>query len=651
MVRKNIFTFLVVIIAVLSCIPLTAQSNESLGDAARRIRAEKNKTAGQASQPLPPGGQAAPPAKPRTQNDVKIWQDLFDSGEQAMQSAEYTAAEDFFRKSIAYSEQHNLSTATIAYSYDGLGSSLRVQQKYGESEAPYRSALQLWRKVYPENDENIARSKAGLGITLVGLGRYPEAEALLLESVKAYHEHPEATLCSQSIPLDGLTMLYKSNRQYSKGERIYTEVFALMTGDRGTPCGNFVSLLNHLAGLYADDNQWERVEKIQQGIVGLALGTQGPQSEIYGDAIYAVAGTLQKRRRFEEAAKTFAQAADVYRRTDPPARSKLAASLEFQEMNLQLAGKNEEAKQIHPAVLAAAKDGNADDSSSEMMSFRSRALEARKNGNLEDEAKLIAQELAASQKLSSSYQIVALTDSAMVHQEQQKLTEAETELKRILELSIASTGASSQVTANAHAGLGAFYLGNHRLPEAEESYDAALALLGAQATEEIRRVFASLGWAFLTENKFDRAEAVYQRLLKLAEDTHDDIGISGALQYLAMTYQKTNRPAEADAAFTRALDISAQLPKPMNRQFAGAAMTAASFYEQSGRPQQAEQLYVRLIAFLEQEMGAGSPALRLPLDKLITLLKSQGRSAEAVKYEARRDKLPPMPAMPPGMPH
>ena len=117
-----------------------------------------------------------------------------------------------------------------------------------------------------------------------------------------------------------------------------------------------------------------------------------------------------------------------------------------------------------------------------------------------------------------------------------------------------------------------------------------------------------------------------------------------------MIYQKTNRPSDAEAALTRALNISAQLPKPMNRQWAGAAMMAASFYEQSGRPQQAEQLYGRLIAFLEQEVGADSPALRLQLDKLILLLKSQGRLAEAAKYEARRDKLPQMPAMP-GLAH
>jgi len=74
-------------------------------------------------------------------------------------------------------------------------------------------------------------------------------------------------------------------------------------------------------------------------------------------------------------------------------------------------------------------------------------------------------------------------------------------------------------------------------------------------------------------------------------------------------------------------------------------MTAASLYEQTGRPQMAEQLYGRIITFMEQEYGS-VPGLRLPLDKLIALFKSQGRLTEAATYEARRDKLPPMPVMP-----
>ncbi len=624
-----------------------AQSNEeSLGDAARRIRAEKtNKQSITGSQPV-----ASTKSATTTQPTVdagEIWQGLFDRAEQAMQEAEYVTAEDLFRKAIDCAEQNKLSAAMIAGSYDGLGSALRIERKYGDSEAAYRNALQIWRKAPGDNDESIARSKAGLGITLVGLSRYAEAEQLLMESLSTYHEHPDASICAQSIPLNGLAMLYRSNHEYSKGERIYTETFALLTNKQDTPCENFVALLDHLAGLYADDNQWEKVEKVQQGAIGLALGMRGPRSEIYGDTIYAFAQTLSKRRRFEEAAATAGKAADVFRNCETPATSKLAQTLEFQEMNLQLAGKSEEAKQVHAATTAAAAAANnRGEPTDAMMSIRARAQEARVNGNGEEEARLIAQEVAASKKLGAFYQIVALNDSAMLHQEQQKPAEAEAELKQALELSIASTGNSSRSTAEAHLALGTFFMNNQRLAEAEESYGAALGLLGPQDGEQVRRIFASLGWTYMSQGKLDRAESVYQRMLKAAEDNHDDASVSGTLLNLAMVYQKTKRPNEAEAALTRSMNIASQLPKPMDRLWAPAALSAAMFYEQSGKSLQAEQLYVQVIAFVEKQTGANNPALRLPLQRLVALLKERGQTAEAEKYQARADKLPPMPTMP-----
>ncbi len=651
MIRKNdltvsVVTSLIVIISGGFCLTTGAQSNESLGDAARRIRGDKHQSAGQLPQPRPASEQRSRPSIPSSANDSEAWQQLYDRGEAAMYNADYVSAEKQFREALGYAAQHNLGTNTIAHSNDAVGWSLRAQRKYGDAEVFYRSALQMFRSSYSDNDEVVAHSKAGLGMALTGLGRYPEAESLLLESLNAYHQQPRPTLCALSYPLDGLTRLYKSNYQYSKGEQIYTEVFALMTGDRGTPCENFISLLEHLAELYADDNQWDRVEKIQQGRAGLALGMKGPRSEAYGDALYAMADTLHKRRRYEEAASAYAKAAEVFRHVQPAMPSKLALSLQLQELSLQLAGKVEEAKQIHDAMLAATRASNAEDRHGETMSIHSRALEARRAGNVEEAAQLIEREVALAQKLTANDQVIALSDAAMIHQEQHKLAEAEADLKRILELSIASTGSSSRATAKAHVDLAGFYSRNRRLAEAEEEYAAALVLFQAHDTEDVKMVLASLGWTYVTDGKFDQAQAVYQRAMKLAEDTHDDAGLSSILQNLAIVYQKTNRPSDAEAALTRALNLVSQLPRPLNRQWAGVALTAASFYEQSGRPLQAEQVYGRLITFLEQEMGAEAPALRLPLDKLIAMLKSQGRFGEAAKYEARRDKLPPMPAMP-----
>jgi tetratricopeptide (TPR) repeat protein len=646
----GIFSFLFIT----SCLLLAAQSGqESLADAARRIREEKNNKAAEKSNA--PQATASPnsqiPNKQPVFNAGELWQDTFDLAEEAMQQEEYVTAEDLYRKAAAAAEKTNLSAAMIAYSYDGLGSAFRRQRKYAEAESAYRTALQTWGKAAGDNEEKAARSKAGLGITLVGLARYADAEQLLMESVNTYHQHPEASLCARSMPLDGLARLYRSTHEYSKGERVYTETFALMTGNNGTPCGNFVALLDDLASLYADDNQWEKVEKVRQGAISLALKMEGQQSELYGDTVFALAQTLMKQSHFDEAAATSAKAAAVFRDCDPPASGKLAQSLEFQELNLQLAGKPEQAKQIHAATTAAAVNSHQTGEASDAMKMvRLRSMEAHAAGNVQEEERLIAQEVQESKKLGAFYQMVALNDSAAFHREHEKTAEAEAELKQVLQLSIASTGASSASTAEAHHELGRFYRYYQRLPEAEQSYEAALSLLGPQDVETLKLVLPSLAAIYVTEGKLDRAEPLYARMLKNADDSHDIEGISGALQYLAVIYQKTNRMAEAEAALMRSMNNAELLPKPMNRIWGFAALSMAKFYSDNGKRLQAEQLYVKVIAFMEKEFDANSPFLRLPLEKLIAVLKSRGQSTEAAKYQARCDQLPPMPPMPPGMP-
>jgi hypothetical protein len=589
-----------------------------------------------------PGDAASP-----SSSDTEARAEFIDRGNDAMFAGDYLTGEKFFRQALAYSEQHNMGAVHVGNAHNALGWSLEMQRRYADAETEYRTALQNFQGILLDSDVLVLRSKLGLGTVLTGLGRYQEAEPLLLASLHGEEADPEITACELSYPLDALTNLYDASHQYSKGESVYTEVFALMTGKRGTPCEHFVAVLDHLAQLYADDNQWDVLEKIQRGRAGLVLGMKGPNSEEYGDAIAAIAQSLGKRRNWDEAAKTYAQAADVYRHTDPPAWSKLAGSLSQEELAFNMAGKPEEAKKVHAATLAAEKEANAGDPRGEMRSLQSQVTDAENNGDLDQAAQLVAREVQASRWLTPNDQMLALDDSARVHELRKELPQAEAELKQVLAMSIATTGPSSLSTANAHFSLAWFYQkDNSRLADAEASYTAALALYGPGDTDKIKTSLSMLGYAYLKEGKFGQAEPVYQRLFKLAEQMHDGSTICLVLLNQAQLFQKTNRVPQAEQALQRALQLTERLPEPLNHQWAAAAMTAAAFYQQTGRPQQAEQLYTQTIAFIEKEVSPNSASLRLPMDKLIALLKSQGRLSEAAQYEAREEKFPPMPAWP-----
>lgn len=582
-------------------------------------------------------------------SQVEVWKKMMDRGyDLHLHQSDYVTAEKIFRESLDYAQQHNLGTECVAESYEGIGSALRAQRRYAEAEIAHRTALQMGRSVLPEDSDEIREMKVGLGIALIGLGQYDEAERLVLEALDAYEKQPQVSACDLVFPLDALAMLYKSSRQYQKGERVYTEAFALLTTKRGVACDGFTAMLDHLAELYADDGQWDHVEKIQRGRIDLALGMEGPRSAHYADGLFALGETLLKRHRWEEAATAFGQAADVYRKTDPPSSTKLGYSLERQEMSLYSAGKPEEAKRVHLALLALDRSSETDPTHGELMSLHSRVVEAQQKGDLDAAGQLVARELAVSQKLPAPDQMIALTDSAAIYEAQQRISEAEEAQKRVLALSIATTGPASRATADAHYQLGWFYSRHHRLSEAEQSYATAVSLYGPHDGDRVKLTLTLLGRAYLSEQKFDQAVPIFERAVTLAQETHDDLQLSIAWANLADIYHKSNRLPEAEAAYNRAINIAQGLPKPMNRAWISMALGAATFYQQTGRPAQAEQLYRHIITVAEQEVGANNPAMRLPLDGLISVLRSQGRSAEAAKYEARRDQLPAMPKLPGG---
>jgi tetratricopeptide (TPR) repeat protein len=371
---------------------------------------------------------------------------------------------------------------------------------------------------------------------------------------------------------------------------------------------------------------------------------KGPKSEVYGDTLVSVAKTLEKRGHPEEAAATYAQAVDVYRRANPPALSKVAINLERQELSLYAAGKADQAKQVHQAMLIAGKESDTGDLHGQMMAVRSSALEAMNTGKFQEAEQFYAQEKALSHGLSAGDQMLALSDAAFFHKNAtHQLPEAEADLKQALVLAIATTGPSSAATANAHFELGLFYKTAQRPADAEESLSSALALYGANDTEALNRGFQMLGWTYVEDGKYAQAEAIYQRAIKFDEDTHNDAALALVLTALGDNFRRANRLTDAETVLIRGMNLAEHLDKPLNRQWFAPAMTMASVYEQSGRLPQAEQLYLRVISFIEEDTP-DSVALRFPLDKLAAMMKSQGRLTEANRYEARRDKLPEVPS-------
>src|SRR3954470_13424786 len=249
------------------------------------------------------------PSRPSPQTK---WEEMAAAGNEAMDNADFTTAEKIFRSSLAFAQANHLDASFAGGSNDAIGWALRTQRRYAEAEPFYRAALELRRSFYPENHYRVTQSKVGLGKTLMGMQQNEEAEKLFLDILAFAEAKPDVIACDLIQPLDALSSLYRASHQYAKGERVFVDTFAMLTQNKATPCEGYIGLLDNLAALYTDANQWDKVNKIRENSIQLALGMEGPDSQLYGDTLLNKGESFYEQKRYDDAAKAYSQAAAVY---------------------------------------------------------------------------------------------------------------------------------------------------------------------------------------------------------------------------------------------------------------------------------------------------------------------------------------------------
>ena len=570
-----------------------------------------------------------------------VWQQMIDAGNDASDASNYTEAERDYRASLAWAQEHHLDASYLGTSEDRIAWSLRTQHRYSEAEPHAREGLRLRRSVLAEDDPDVIASKLNVGLTLSGQGQNDAAEKMFLEVLTDAEKKPKARACDLVSPLKVLTGFYQQTHQYQKGERIFTDAFALLTQNKSTPCEGYIELLNDMAELYSDGNMWDKVDKINDGRIDLAYTMKGPKSGLYGDTLTSKAESLLQRQKFADAATVYAQAAAVFKQLDPPELAKASAVLEREGICLDMLGKTEEAERVRQESAAAANQTPSQDVHAPMTHYRDLALEAMQEEKLDDAERYIELAIEAGKKIGPADEREALSAAGGIYSAEKKSDKAEAAYKRALEVTIASTGDKSAETGGAYFTLASFYHSGKRYAEAEESLEDALRRLDDPQTIQV--AYLELTDVYLKDGKYEQAVQAAQRGRTYAQQRNDLQMESQMQTALGAIYRKQSRFPEAEAAYARGLELASKLVGPAKMTWATIAVAQAGLYRQTNRLQQAEQMYIRVISFTEQQMGRDAAWLRIPLNALIETLKSEGKTSEAATYQQRRDQLPQLP--------
>jgi TonB family protein len=184
----------------------------------------------------------------------------------------------------------------------------------------------------------------------------------------------------------------------------------------------------------------------------------------------------------------------------------------------------------------------------------------------------------------------------------------------------------------------------------EKKYDEAL--VAAKRAAELREKslgaehfstrasLNNLAQVYIAKGDYGEALKILQRLLPIYEKVlkPGSAEVFKALEQIAVLSLRERRPGDAEKAYKRNLELreAAGADSP---QTAHALSLLASFYQFSGRPEQAKPLYQRAVSIWEKGASDPPPEYVTTLERYSCLLRKDDREAEAEALNSRLSEL------------
>ncbi len=223
-------------------------------------------------------------------------------------------------------------------------------------------------------------------------------------------------------------------------------------------------------------------------------------------------------------------------------------------------------------------------------------------------------------------------------------TEAESSMRRVVEIFETSLGSDHARVAIALNNLAQLLQATNRLAEAEPLMRRALKIDEQAFGQDHPKVaidLNNLATLLQATNRLAEAEPLMRRALKIDEQSfgQDHPNVARDLNNLAQLLQATNRLAEAEPLMRRAVKIDEQSFGQDHPNVARDLNNLATLLQATNRLAEAEPLMRRALKIDEQSFGQDHPNVAIRLNNLAQLLKATNRVAEAEPLMRRALKI------------
>lgn len=264
----------------------------------------------------------------------------------------YTLAAPILEKSLALKRKvYGEEDLEVAASLHTLAVLYDTQGKYEDAESCFRQSLAIKEKVYGQDNPEIARSLNSIAVVYWNQGKYAEAEPLFLKSLAIKEKTLGPDDPEVGNTLTNLGILYHLQSRFEKAEPLFERALAISEKAMGEDHPDVASNLNNLGSLYEDMGKPEEAEPLYERALAIWEKALGPEHSDVGITLHNLANLYRDQGKFDKAEPYYLRSFDIWKKALGEEHPYVAYSMRERANLYRDTGRYEEAEALYKQAL------------------------------------------------------------------------------------------------------------------------------------------------------------------------------------------------------------------------------------------------------------------------------------------------------------
>ncbi|MCG8404638.1 MAG: serine/threonine-protein kinase [Phycisphaerales bacterium] len=222
----------------------------------------------------------------------------------------FDLAEKHFRRSMQLHKQIDPESVLFASAQQDLAACLIIPRKSEEAERLLRNVQTLLERIETADQPLYARSLVSLAELKRHLGRYDEAEPLLIRAMEILEHHPEE---DDGSAANTLAIVFSHNGRMAEAEALARIAVERIGAFYGEEHANVATSLNNLAGLYHDIGEYGKAEHFFQQSLKICRKILDPDHLLIAHLLNNLGVVRRIENKPEAALVLFEESQGIYR--------------------------------------------------------------------------------------------------------------------------------------------------------------------------------------------------------------------------------------------------------------------------------------------------------------------------------------------------